>query len=312
MAVEFKKWGSLVYIKQPSIEQLDYVAELWNDEETMKDVGGVISFPIEKRDVWYRKMVQPSDRKNFYCLIFTMDDIPVGEVSFHRYDAEERKADFNIKVQAKYRGKGYAKEAMKLMLSYYFYDIGGQTIYDEVINRNGQEVLKKFGFKAIEKNSQSILFKLTKEKFFELMDEQGIKYDKSCGAVVTKVNDDTVQFLLIKNKSNYWGFPKGHIENAESETDTALRECYEETGLNIELYKDFRIETEYFISTNIFKKVVYFIGKSNSLEVKLQEEELDSYEWVSYKDAFELLTFQSDKNILSKANEYMKLKAIIE
>jgi|GEM_PF-590035 len=305
MRVEFKKWGSLIYIKQPSIEELDYVAKLWNDEKTMKDVGGVINFPLEKRDAWYRKMVQPSDGKNFYCLIFTMENIPVGEVSFHRYNAEEKKADFNIKIQERYRGKGYAKEAMKLMLSYYFYDIGGQIIYDEVINKNGQEALEKFGFEALERNDKTILFKLTKERFFKIMNEQGIKYEKSCGAVVTKVNGSNTQFLLIKNKSNYWGFPKGHVENAESEIDTALRECYEETGVNVELDKDFRIETEYFISTNIFKNVVYFIGKANSSEVIIQEEEVDEYKWVSYKKALELLTFESDKNILTKANEYM-------
>ena len=166
--------GKLIYIKQPDFDELDYVSELWSDEETMKDVGGVIFFPKEKREAWYIKMVDPSDGKNFYCLIYTLDDVPVGEVSFHRFDSEKRKADLNIKIQSKYRNKGYAKEAMKLLLSYYFYDFGGEVIYDNVINENGQKALQSFGFEIESKSDIEILFKITKERFMDLQDVHGV------------------------------------------------------------------------------------------------------------------------------------------
>ncbi|TDT61897.1 GNAT family N-acetyltransferase [Fonticella tunisiensis] len=172
MLSSFRADGNLVYIKKPNFDELDYVAELWADEETMNDVGGVVSFPVEKREAWYRKMVNPSDGKNFYCLIYTFDDVPVGEVSFHRFDMEERKADFNIKIQAKYRGKGYAKEAMQLILSYYFCDFGGQVIYDNVINEKGKKALQNFGFEIVSKFDNEVLFKMTKERFIELLNKK--------------------------------------------------------------------------------------------------------------------------------------------
>lgn len=161
--------GKLVYIKQPNIDELNYVSELWTDEETMRDVGGTIAFPEEKRGNWYRRMVQPGDGKNFYCLIYNHENNPVGEVSFHGYDREEKSANFNIKVQYKYRGNGYAKEAMELMLNYYFYEFGGEVIFDDVINVNGQRALSKFGFEIVSEFEDEVSFEMTKDRFTQLM-----------------------------------------------------------------------------------------------------------------------------------------------
>ncbi|WP_427339829.1 GNAT family N-acetyltransferase [Caloranaerobacter sp. DY30410] len=161
----FKKEGRLIYIKQPEFDELDYVSELWSDENTMKDVGGVVSFPKERRKDWYKKMVKPTDGKNFYCLIYNFENQPVGEVSFHRYDDDSKTAEFNIKIQSKFRGRGYAKEAMKLMLEYYFYEFNGQVMLDNVTSISGQQALNNFGFETVLKTDNSILFKMTKERF---------------------------------------------------------------------------------------------------------------------------------------------------
>lgn len=113
-------------------------------------------------------MVKPGDGKNFYCLIYTKENEPVGEVSFHRFDEKKKSAELNIKVQYKFRGKGYAKEALRLLLDYYFNEYGGQVITDDVTNANGQEALKKFGFEIISKSEDRIVFKMTKERFINL------------------------------------------------------------------------------------------------------------------------------------------------
>lgn len=55
------------------------------------------------------------------------------------------------------------------------------------------------------------------------------------------------QFLLMKHKDR-WDLPKGHAEAGETAAETALREMYEETGLDpqlIELDPDFRYSTAY-------------------------------------------------------------------
>ena len=62
--------------------------------------------------------------------------------------------------------------------------------------------------------------------------------EHSCGIVLFHEN----KVLLLKYKGGgHWDFPKGHIENNESETETALRELKEETGISeVTLFSDFR------------------------------------------------------------------------
>lgn len=165
----FKKCGRFVYIKKPEFNELDYVSSLWADEKTMADVGGSIVFSDSRKPGWYKKMVDPTDGENFYCLIYDYEDNPVGEVSFHRYDEKTKTADFNVKIQYKYRSRGYGKDAIKLMLDYYFYDFGGEVMLDDVININGQQALLKFGFEVVSKTEECIYFKMTKEHYDNIM-----------------------------------------------------------------------------------------------------------------------------------------------
>ncbi len=54
--------------------------------------------------------------------------------------------------------------------------------------------------------------------------------EKSCGVIVYRIQIEKIEFLAVKSKVNgHWGFPKGHMENHESEEQTAKREVFEET-----------------------------------------------------------------------------------
>lgn len=62
---------------------------LWSDKKTMKDAGGIIPFPKERKEGWHNNMVYTTDSENFYCLVYNNEENPVGEVSFHRYDGKK-------------------------------------------------------------------------------------------------------------------------------------------------------------------------------------------------------------------------------
>ena len=64
----YRRNGKKVYIKQPEYNELKFVQELWGDKDTMKDIGGVFNFSENKWEMFYKKMVAPTDGKNFYCL----------------------------------------------------------------------------------------------------------------------------------------------------------------------------------------------------------------------------------------------------
>ena len=115
-------------------------------------------------NVWWKL----GDGCNVYCLVYNENQRPVGEISFHCYDENEKSASFNIKIQARYRGRGYAKAAMDLMLDYYFNEFGGEVMIDEVINERGIRVLMSYVFEKVDKTEVGILLRLTKDKFNQI------------------------------------------------------------------------------------------------------------------------------------------------
>lgn len=112
---------------------------------------------------------------------------------------------------------------------------------------------------------------------------------KSCGVFVMRSQPQLSFLLLIKPTSRY-DLPKGHIEFGEDELTCALRELYEETGIEAStllLDKAFRFTTTYqtrsqrFHSEIIEKTVVIFLGWLKQ-EVKVKLSEHGSYTWVEW------------------------------
>ncbi len=123
-----------------------------------------------------------------------------------------------------------------------------------------------------------------------------MKYEKSCGAVIF----DGDKVLVIHQVKGHWGFPKGHVEEGETEVQTAIREIKEETNLDVEIDETHRYVERYSPEEGIEKDVVFFIAKKIGGEVRVQEEEVKDTEWLLPKDAMEKLTYETSKIILSK------------
>ena len=52
-----------------------------------------------------------------------------------------------------------------------------------------------------------------------------MKYEKSCGVVTYILINNEIHYLLVKQTNGFVSFPKGHVENNETEEEIALREC---------------------------------------------------------------------------------------
>lgn len=129
--------------------------------------------------------------------------------------------------------------------------------------------------------------------------------EKSCGAVIYKVYDNSLYFLIIKQTLGHFSFPKGHVENYESEEETAIREVKEEVNLDIKLDTNFREVNTYSPQNGVVKDVIFFLGEVVSGEIFPQEEEVEEIFWLKYNDAKDILTYQSDAKILDKAYQYI-------
>lgn len=129
-----------------------------------------------------------------------------------------------------------------------------------------------------------------------------MKREKSCGALVYRDKGRGIELLLLKHKyGGHWSFPKGHVEAGETETQTALREVKEETGLTISLQEGFRHSVEYFPRPNVKKQVVYFLGYADDDHVVRQEEEISEIRWIPLERADTVVTFKNDKNLIHHA-----------
>lgn len=135
-----------------------------------------------------------------------------------------------------------------------------------------------------------------------------MRYEKSCGAIVFREAEKSHEILLLKHKAGHWDFPKGHVEEGESEQQTALREVMEESGLVVKILDNgFRRVIHYSPYPGCVKDVVYFIARYESGELKIQTEEISGALWASPGEALEMISYQNARELLADALSYLSL-----
>ena len=118
--------------------------------------------------------------------------------------------------------------------------------------------------------------------------------EKSCGMIV--INDGKV--LIVKQNSGFYGFPKGHMEEGETEIETAIRETREETNIESYATSEKRYSISYPIKNGIPKEVVYFVGKTDGvINPKNQEAEVAEILFVDIDKVRDTLTFDNLKEL---------------
>lgn len=136
-----------------------------------------------------------------------------------------------------------------------------------------------------------------------------MKLEKSCGAVIARHTENGAEILLIRHvNGGHWGFPKGHVENDETEAETALREIREETGLSVKLDTGFRTSVRFSPKPGVMKDVIYFAAEYDSGSEHKQLEEVADMRWVSLSDASNVLTYDNDRNVVAQYVAYMAEK----
>lgn len=170
--------GKTVYLKTPHQNDVSgYIRHLWSDEETMRDVGGTHVMDDERALRWFTAWIEPgNDDRRYFLVVRKEDDVPVGEACFRSYVKNTGIATYGMKVEAKHRGNGYAREALELLLRFYFGTFGGQTMVDDIALENirAQKMFIKFGF----------------------------EHDPSVGKIMTSMGGDNV-FWVRLNKGKF-------------------------------------------------------------------------------------------------------------
>jgi len=137
----------------------------------------------------------------------------------------------------------------------------------------------------------------------------------SAGAVIFKKEGPNILFLIIYSKrNNIWGFPKGHIEQAETEKEAAIREIKEEAGLgNLHFIDGFREEIVYdtiskrhpFKGQSIEKHAIYFLCETKNQDIIVDGREISDYKFLPLNEAEQMVKFRNLNIILRRAYDFL-------
>ena len=139
------------------------------------------------------------------------------------------------------------------------------------------------------------------------MSERTQEQVRAAGAVLVRrwhrFPQHRVQVALIhRPRYDDWTFPKGKRDGNETDSETALREVEEETGLRGQLGRDLG-EVRYRDSRGRDKVVRYWIMEPDdpNAPTNVPNREVDELRWCGVDEAVKLLTYEHDRELLERA-----------
>jgi 8-oxo-dGTP diphosphatase len=125
-----------------------------------------------------------------------------------------------------------------------------------------------------------------------------VKEVRAAGGVVRRRRADGGEEIVVVHRPEYddWSFPKGKLEDGESEEDAALREVEEETGLRCRLERELPT-TRYRDARGRSKSVRYWLMEPVSGSLAAANE-VDDARFVPLAEARVLLTYGRDAEVL--------------
>lgn len=133
----------------------------------------------------------------------------------------------------------------------------------------------------------------------------------SAGIIIYRKTLHGTKYLLLYSGKNYWNFPKGRIEQNESDFQTALREIHEETGLKQHdlkfqsRFKTFERFTFVRERQQVYKIVILYLAETAKADICVSHEH-EGYGWFTLGEARKILTkYPATMKILDRANRHV-------
>lgn len=136
--------------------------------------------------------------------------------------------------------------------------------------------------------------------------------ERSSGAVVFTRHAGQLLYLVVQERSGAYSFPKGHVENAETDQQAARREILEETGLSPAFIEGFCEREEYSLSEKpgVRKQVTYFLAEFHDEPLIPQACEIRQIRLLPYEQALTVFSYEGTRQILTAAHTFLTKPAL--
>ena len=109
--------------------------------------------------------------------------------------------------------------------------------------------------------------------------------EKSCGAVLYQRRNGQLRYLIARSSSGHISFSKGHMEEDETEWETAVREIREETGIKVSL--EWILNVYDSIHFNLHMVIITYVCVYKEGQVCLSDEH-DEFYWLTIEEMQEM------------------------
>lgn len=169
-----------------AVEMSDLENYFFKDDEIDTDgqrTGDRVMFPLSKDMMKDRveSLAKTSPRgEEFFMIIEDLEGNAVGSINSHACDRINGTFQYGIGIRSKFRGNGYALEAIKLLFKFFFLELGYQKAEARVYSFNESSIRlhEKFGFVlegklrrhhyALGEWHDVFCYGMTREEFFDL------------------------------------------------------------------------------------------------------------------------------------------------
>ena len=151
--------------KKPTIDDLDLYFSWVNDPLVREQSFNSEPISIEQHKIWFEKIL----KDNSYSLLLFENQVKekVGQVRIKKQDNSD--AIIGISVDAKHRGKGYAREMLKIATNVFFKDNSDVVLNAFIKEANKSSIFSfekadfKFFAKVVYENFRSFHYIKTKK-----------------------------------------------------------------------------------------------------------------------------------------------------